>query len=543
MQCSDLRNLTVKNYMKLPYQAYRFYITLLLPLVLLAGGCFGRKQVTFPAAADSTRTGTLRMQPGTYETDFGDYRAEFGTISVPENRSLPDSRRLRLHVIRILAQGGEERGLPVFYLGGGPGLSNLSFQPFDSLVQYNAFIMVGYRGIDNQSPLPALGISRALAGARDGLGEKSRAKLADALSEFAQATQEIGIDLRGYSLPEMLADIEAVRRALDYDKINLLSESFGTRLAYFYGKFHPEAVGRSVMLGANPPGRFVFQPQTIQALLERYGRLWRADSTNPERRIDLLEAMRRALAAPPKRWLIFPIDAGKVRMAAFFMLYHRRSAPMVFDTFLAAANGDASGLAALTLAYDVLVPTSLNFAVSVAVAASADYDATRDYAAEMAPGRTVLGSPHSQLLWGGYQISDWPKYKIPAPYTTVDSSSVETLILSGNLDFATPAVYATRELLPYLRNGQQITLSDMGHTVDLWTENHPATIRMINSFFATGRADTSLNRHKPMHFGVGLGFPTAAKLLVGAVLFALITLIVLSVFVFKWAMGSTGRRN
>jgi hypothetical protein len=47
---------------------------------------------------------------------------------------------------------------------------------------------------------------------------------------------------------------------------------------------------------------------------------------------------------------------------------------------------------------------------------------------------------------------------------------VETLVVSGTLDFAAPAQNATRELMPHLPSGHQLILREFGHSGDFRTE-------------------------------------------------------------------------
>ena len=58
---------------------------------------------------------------------------------------------------------------------------------------------------------------------------------------------------------------EAARQALDLDQVDLLSVSYGTRVAQTYARLHPQRVRRSAMLGVNPPGGFVWEPDTVEA--------------------------------------------------------------------------------------------------------------------------------------------------------------------------------------------------------------------------------------------------------------------------------------
>jgi hypothetical protein len=77
---------------------------------------------------------------------------------------------------------------------------------------------------------------------------------------------------------------------------------------------------------------------------------------------------------------------------------------------------------------------------------------------------------------------NWPLDAIPAELQHVQPSEVETLLVSGSVDFSTPAEFATSELLPQLTRGQQVILREMGHVDDIW-QLQPATARLLTSFY------------------------------------------------------------
>jgi len=64
-------------------------------------------------------------------------------------------------------------------------------------------------------------------------------------------------------------------------------------------------------------------------------------------------------------------------------------------------------------------------------------------------------------------------------YRQLRPTDVDTLLISGDLDFATPAEFATKELLPTLRNGHQVELHNLGHSADTWSYEKPASNRLI----------------------------------------------------------------
>ena len=72
------------------------------------------------------------------------------------------------------------------------------------------------------------------------------------------------------------------------------------------------------------------------------------------------------------------------------------------------------------------------------------------------------------------------------------TSNVETLLVGGELDFSTPPQIMTKELLPSLPNGQQVVLPGIGHTGTFFAVQPQASSRLINTYFDTGKVDTSL---------------------------------------------------
>ncbi len=453
--------------------------------------------------------GSLALKPGKVKLSGGRYVADHGTLRVPENREDPNARLIRLPVTRIRAIGPSPAE-PIFHLGGGPGLSNLNFRPPLALLEHHDVVLVGYRGVDGSPVLDCPEVSRAMKGVDGDLfSPASRAALAQAIQNGARRLQEQGIDLSGYNIPEVIADLEAARQALGYGRIHLLSQSYGTRVALLYAQQHPERIHRSVMIGVNPPGRFVWEPGKIDAQLAQYGRLWAASPASGGR--DLVEMMRRVNQAMPRRWLFLPIDPGKVKAASFALLFHRGTAAMVFDAYRSAARGDPSGLALLSLVYDFALPGMFNWGDFMAKGFSADYDAGRDYT-DLAAPETIMGSPLAQLFWPSARF--WPAPVLPDEFRRAKPSEVETLLISGSLDFSTPAEYAKEELLPYLSRGSQVILAEMGHTGDLWGGQPQATEHLIAHFFDTGEVDASRFTYAPMDFEPKIHLATLAKALV-----------------------------
>ncbi len=324
--------------------------------------------------------------------------------------------------------------------------------------------------------------------------------------------------------------MEAARLALNYERVNLLSGSYGTRVAQIYAYLHPDRLYRSVMSSASVPGGIVFEPETLDAQLEYYARLCAQDAECSARTPDLAQTIRRVAHNMPRRWLFLPIDPGLVKVVTFQLLYSCSTAPMVFDAYLAAEQGDPSGLALMSLLG--LSPTGVTMGAFFSKAYSADYDPSRDYAADMDPPGSILGSPYALGLWSTAWA--WPVRLMPAELRQAHPSDVETLIISGSIDVAAPAERATEELLPYLSKGQQVILAEASHNDMPGFGTQPqATERLVTSFYDTGVADDSLYTYAPIDFQVSWGYPTQAKLLLGLVLLLIAAVVAVIWFVVR----------
>jgi len=459
------------------------------------------------------------------------YDADFGTIIVPENRNKPTSRLIKIPFLRIHSRSGNPAE-PIFGLTGGPGMSNMSWdwEKARTFLSGRDFVLVGYRGVDGSTVLDCPEVSKAFKGkGSDLLSEESIKTIGRAWSESARRLKALGVDLDGYSMLQVIEDNESVRKALGYKRIDLLSESYGTRVAYLYGLKYPECIFRSAMIGVNPPGRFVWEPQAVDAQLKYYATLWSKDSVMSLKCANLYSTMRTVLNAVPRRWLFFSIDPGKVRVVTFALLFQRKTAAMVFDAYAAAGRGDPSGLALMSMASDFVLPSMMTWGDLASKAVSADFDSARNYLADMNPSDMPLGSPMSEILWSPLSYGRWPVEQLPEEFRKLQMSDVQTLLLSGSVDFSTPAELAAKELLPYLKNGKQVILSECGHVNDLWNANRADTKLILTSFYDTGVADTSMNSYIPMDFNVSWGFPKIAKValsLVALVGIALVAVIV-----------------
>jgi pimeloyl-ACP methyl ester carboxylesterase len=467
------------------------------------------------------QAGQLALEPCEYDGESGSVPADCGTLVVPERAGGGPERLVALPVTRIRARS-ETPKEPIFFLTGGPGQSNTTFEYADRYIADHDVVLVGFRGLDGSVRLDCPEVDSAFKRSADILSEESFDAYGEAYNSCADRFLASGIDPRHYGLAQQVDDMEAARVALGYDRIDLLSESAGTRTAMIYGWRHPESIHRSVMFGVNPPGAFLQDPVATDEQMDRFAALCAGDEECRARTDDLAGSMRGISADLPERWMFLPIKEGNVRSMALLGLLEPASgsatAPMMIDAWLSAGEGDASGLWVASLLGDLLMP-ELFVRGEYASAAILDAESAREYFADGPGDLSDLARAASALAWGGGSLADaWPASPDEESYRQVRTSQVETLLVGGELDVAIPPQIATRELLPYLPNGQEVVLPGFGHTASFFRDQPEAGTRLILAFFDEGRVDDSAYTPLTMDFTPPSTYGSLAKTLVGMML-------------------------
>ena len=474
-----------------------------LAAIATLAACGAPEEISVVQPPAGAAAGNFASEPCTYTAREIDHAAECGVLVVAENRNDPSSRLIALPVTRVLALG-EDPAEPIFWMAGGPAATNMYLSRVSQYLETHDVVLVGYRGFDGGAYLSCPEVDDAVGPGL--LSQKAMDLIADGYRRCAERLQQTGVDTDGYTVLEVVDDMEAARQALGYDRINIESTSYGTRLALIYGWPYPERVHRSAMIGVNPPGGFWWDPEILEAQIRHYGVLCSADDYCASQTDDLAALIARVALNMPDHWLVFPVDGDVVLFVTFLGLYETTAAGSVFDVWIAADRGDASGMALLTMAFGFLLPANFAWGDSAAKVLSADYDYLpgHDYVADIRPGATILGTPSSVLGWAS--AAGWPAKKIPDMYREIQQSAVNTLMISGTLDVSTPMENARDDLLPALENGHQVVLAEFAHTCDLYFLQREATRHLLTTYFDTGVVDASRFVPNQVSFKTTWGF-------------------------------------
>lgn len=175
-----------------------------------------------------------------------------GIVVVPENRTLPPGKTIGLNVLVLAATGGPKASDAIFEIAGGPGqptvdANGMGFSSITGSAHVTRdIVLVDQRGTGGSRPLqcdiyPGSGPMRFFA---PEWPTDIYEKCGERLGAIA--------DLSQYSTDNAADDLDDVRAALGYDRVDLLGESYGSSVALVYMRRHGDRV-RSAVLDAVTP--------------------------------------------------------------------------------------------------------------------------------------------------------------------------------------------------------------------------------------------------------------------------------------------------
>ena len=190
-------------------------------------------------------------------------KASCGYLVVPEDRSQPNGRTIRLMVAKYPARSPEKRPDPVVYLAGGPGdIAPLEINGFIAadFIRNRDIYVVSQRG--TMFSEPALTCAAADNFARELLGlrfyseatKRTHLVATEACHHELAAT---GADLSVYNSTESAADFADLRKVLGYETWNVYGMSYGSYLAQTLMRDHPEGIRSVVLDSVLPTARVV----------------------------------------------------------------------------------------------------------------------------------------------------------------------------------------------------------------------------------------------------------------------------------------------
>ncbi|MDB5691712.1 MAG: Hydrolase, alpha/beta hydrolase fold family [Alphaproteobacteria bacterium] len=382
-----------------------------------------------------------------------------GTVRVPEDRARPGGRAIALNLIMLPATSPGPHLPPLFDIDGGPGLpdtKNAVFYLTDGPA-YRArrdIVLVDQRGTGGSNPLPCPQLAAAEAGDAE--------MLPIAAVEACRRALAARADLRRYGTREAVADLDAVRAALGYERIDLFALSYGTTVALRYLATYPGRVRAALLWSVSPPAarpplhHAEAGARALRLLFAECAAEAACKAAFPDPEGDFRQALRRLPAiagAPPPA-----VFAERIRS----LMYSPAGARRIPSILHQAAAGDLAPFHAATGGgggVGSLLADGMFLSVTCAEGIG-----LIDYAPAAAAARATL--------FGDYRLRrqrdacrHWPKGAVAPGHLAPVSAPAAVLLISGRLDPVTPPEWAA-EVAAHLPHSRQLIIPEGGHLIE-----------------------------------------------------------------------------
>jgi pimeloyl-ACP methyl ester carboxylesterase len=417
----------------------------------------------------------LSLQPCALPFIGGDVRC--GTYEVFENRESNSGRTIKLKIVVLKALGKAPASDPIFFLHGGPGAAATGMV---GLAQGGILapsredrdlVFVDQRGTGNSNPLNC-DIGDSPQDLQVFFGELLPE---DKIRDCRVKLEKIA-DLKLYTTPIAMDDVDDVRAALGYEKINLLGASYGSIAAQVYLRRHPAHVRSMFLVGVATPGikQPLLFPRSAQHAMDLLFTDCAADvlcgRTFPGLKQEFDAVLARFSQGPLAMELVDPVTKKREQVKVFrdnfverirLSMYNTGSQSLVpfiiHRAFLkdyvpfeeAAVRANPGATSARGMYFTVTCSEGVAFITEQDVA-----NETRG---------TFVGEDRVRRHMQACR--EWPKGDIPPSYIDPVKSDVPVLMISGEVDGSSSPWFG-ENAVKFLSNGRQVKIRYLGHQMD-----------------------------------------------------------------------------
>lgn len=409
--------------------------------------------------------------------------AQCGYLTVFEDRTAASGRQIKLKIAIIPAVSRSPAPDPLFFLAGGPGeAASQAYvavaSAFSSVQNKRDIVLVDQRGTGGSHPLECTNLFQ---------GDSEDAFLENCLDQ-------LDADPRLYTTSIAIQDLDQVRDALGYEKINLYGASYGTRAALIYLRMYPEHVRTIILDGAAPPN-WTLGPsiagdaeRAIRMIIDRCQSETACQNAFPNLDSEFDSLLRDLAMQSIEVELANPVSGEPTKVTldyeSFSSTIHTMSytpetaalLPLAIHT--AYSRNDFRSIAAQTLSASHLLSSSISFGMRLSVLCVEDIP----YFETIPFSEGYMQQIFTQSFFQFCKI--WPKGEIPDDFKEPVTSDVPVLIISGEADPVTPP--SNGDLAAHtLPNSLHLVVPGMGH-INIFRGCIP---RIASDFLETGSKD------------------------------------------------------
>jgi pimeloyl-ACP methyl ester carboxylesterase len=438
------------------------------------------------------RQGTLHLQPCSPGYAEG---ALCGTYEVWEDRKAKTGRKIGLNVVVLPATGTNRSADPVFWLEGGPGAAATDSARDERRGLFSAvrvtrdLIFVDQRGTGGSKPL-LCSFNDDPRELRNFLGGALFPR--DKIRACRESLEQTA-NLRLYTTPVAMDDLDEVRQALGYDKINVAGASYGTLAAQIYMRQHPEHIRTAFLAGVATPNikQPLLFPRAAQLALDEVLKDCVADknchANFPGVGEEFASVMARFDKGPVRMDLVDPTTKQKVTIDVLresfaerlrLALYTTGTARFVPYVIHRAYAGDYVPFEVMALATNVGGGIARGMYMTVTCAEGVPFITESDIVRETRG--TFVGEDRVRAHIEA--CKEWPRGDVPTGYTELVKSDLPVLMISGEADGASPPWYAEAAVRNF-SNGRQVKIPHYGHQT-----SGPCVAGLFKTFIEKGTA-------------------------------------------------------
>lgn len=422
------------------------------------------------------------------ETQRADGTVTCGYVVVFERRDQP-GKTIRLPVAVYRAASPTPAPEPIMLLAGGPGQGGQVFANglaspafYGQVAANNDVIVLDQRGTGGAQP----SLQCPEAGGGFGIAPTFESIITplEIILACRDRLEREGIDLRGYTTSENAADINDIRAALGYERMNIFGASYGSELDLAIARDFPQFV-RASALESNIPLETNYILDVGVSFDTSLNELFRACAANeacraayPDLRGTFQATVWQLNASPGFLTLRntrtnalqdFQILSGDLFSNLLFQfMYNTSYIPFLPDLIGRVGNGDTAFLSRLLQQpidpNAAQPPTALGLHYSIVCTQDFSGDArerARVANEPLLPETRAAREPSIESYFG--ICNRWPSQGADAKADLPATSDVPTLLLNGQFDPITPPFYG-EQAVRHLSRGVNVTLPGGGHS-------------------------------------------------------------------------------
>jgi pimeloyl-ACP methyl ester carboxylesterase len=407
-----------------------------------------------------------------------------GYLTVPEEHSQPGGSTIQLAVAIIKSQDPNPKSDPLFIAQGGPGGSTIETYatPLLSNSELRAsrdIVLFDQRGTLYSKPdLYCKEIDRLTADTIEKVLTREETEKLNlfTLTACRERLAQEGINLSAFDSLENADDIESLRLALSYDRINLYGVSYGTLLALHYMHNYPGSLRSVILDGVVPPqtnfilGSAKTMDQSFSHLMEACRLDEICNNQYPDLENVFFKLVSQLNQTPARISMTDPetgtvyheaaLDGDTFMSAIFQFLYIADLIPALPRMIYDAQQGDFSVLARILSI--IVFDRSMSYGMYYSVVCSEEANFT-PAEHDLSGVRPIIAEIEQRTPQSLLDICQhWNVKPLDPQADQPVESDIPTLLLSGGFDPITPPEYAA-SVASTLTKSYSFTFPTGGH--------------------------------------------------------------------------------